>query len=58
MDINEDVAENDGDKIPNLYERVLMNKNNLKYKELINEVTEKKNLKEVKCKMTMIYQIS
>ena len=45
LDNNEDVAENDGDKIPNLYERVLMNKNNLKYKELIKEITEKKKFK-------------
>ena len=57
LDNNEDVVENDEDKIPNLYERILLDKNNLKYKELINEVT-KKNLKEMKCKMAMIYQIS
>ncbi len=45
LDNNEDVVENDEDKNPNLYERILMDKNNLKYKELIKEVTNKKKFK-------------
>ena len=44
-DNNLNDSENEQYKIPNLFERLLQNKNNIKYKELIKDVIVKKNYK-------------
>ena len=44
-DNNLNDSENEQYKIPNLFERLLQNKNNIKYKELIRDVIVKKNYK-------------
>ena len=39
---NTNIFENEQYKIPNLFERLLQNKNNIKYKEIIREKIKKK----------------
>ena len=45
IDIDEDSDENVDNKIPNLFERLLMDKHNIKYQDIIKEVINKKNYK-------------
>ena len=45
IDIDEDFDENVDNKIPNLFERLLMDKHNIKYQDIIKEVINKKNYK-------------
>ena len=56
MDENNDenIAENEENKIANLFERLLQNKNNIKYKEIILKQIVKKIIKGLKLKMIQI----
>ena len=59
---NMDNAEDDDEivdyKIPKQFERLLKDKLNLKYKNIIKEVINKKIINEMRLKIMMIYQIS